>query len=70
MAVVLNGLVMMVGFGSLMVAAHRGIWSLGLLLTIGSGANVLAALVVLPVILGLIPRTDARAPDIAHRPAA
>jgi hypothetical protein len=39
MAVALNGLVMMVGFGSLMVASHRGIWSLGLVLTIGSAVT-------------------------------
>jgi hopanoid biosynthesis associated RND transporter like protein HpnN len=61
MAVALNGLVMMVGFGSLMVASHRGIWSLGLLLTIGSGCNVVASLVVLPALLRLITRQPAAA---------
>ena len=59
MAVALNGVVMMVGFGSLMVASHQGIWSLGLLLTIGSGCNVLASLVVLPVVLMLLTRRAA-----------
>jgi uncharacterized protein len=59
MAVALNGLVMMVGFGSLMVASHQGIWSLGLLLTIGSGCNLLASLVVLPVVLTLLTRQPA-----------
>ena len=59
MAVALNGLVMMVGFGSLMVASHRGIWSLGMLLTIGAGCNLLASLVVLPVVLSLLRRRPA-----------
>jgi predicted RND superfamily exporter protein len=65
MAVALNGVVMMVGFGSLMVASHQGIWSLGLLLTIGSGCNVLASLVVLPVVLTLLTRRPA-VPVVDH----
>ena len=35
LGVVRNGLTTIVGFGSLLIAAHRGIFSLGLLLTIG-----------------------------------
>jgi len=54
MAVALSGITTMVGFGSLMTAAHQGIFSLGLLLTIGSGCGLLASLVVLPVILRMI----------------
>jgi hopanoid biosynthesis associated RND transporter like protein HpnN len=65
MAVALNGLVMMVGFGSLMVASHQGIWSLGLLLTIGSGCNLLASLVVLPVVLTLLTPQPA-VPTVDH----
>ena len=56
MAVALNGIMTMVGFGSLMVAQHRGIFGLGLLLTLGSFCGVVASLVVLPVILRLITR--------------
>ncbi len=56
MAVALNGITTMVGFGSMMVAAHRGIFSLGLLLTIGSACGVVASLVVLPVVLRLVAR--------------
>lgn len=56
MAVALNGITTMVGFDSLMVAAHRGIFSLGLLLTIGSACGLVASLVVLPVMLRLITR--------------
>ena len=51
MAVALNGCLAMIGFGSLMIASYRGIFSLGLLLTIGAGCNLLASLVVLPVVL-------------------
>ena len=36
MGVMLNGITTMVGFGSLMIAAHQGIFGLGLLLTLGS----------------------------------
>jgi uncharacterized protein len=56
MAVALNGITTMVGFGSLMIAAHRGIFGLGLLLTLGSACGLLASLVVVPVILRLVTR--------------
>jgi len=55
-AVALNGLIMMGGFGSLMVASHRGIFSLGLLLTVGTACGVFASLVILPVALRLLTR--------------
>ncbi len=54
MAVLVNGLTTVVGFGSLMLADHRGIFGLGLLLTLGTVASLVAALVVLPVLLQLI----------------
>jgi hopanoid biosynthesis associated RND transporter like protein HpnN len=59
MAVALNGVTTMVGFGSMMIAQHQGIFGLGLLLTIGAFCAVLASLVVLPVILRLIARPAA-----------
>ena len=49
----------MVGFGSLMIATHRGIFSLGLLLTIGMACGLVASLVVVPVILTLLTRRPA-----------
>jgi len=59
MAVALSGIQTMVGFGSLMIATHRGIFSLGLLLTIGMACGLLASLVVLPVILrGMLRRSE------------
>jgi hypothetical protein len=54
-AVVLTSLTSMVGFGSLMVAHHSGVFSLGLLTTISVGCSLVATLVVLPVILHLLP---------------
>jgi hopanoid biosynthesis associated RND transporter like protein HpnN len=54
MAVLVAGLTTVVGFGSLMLADHRGIFGLGLLLTLGTTASLVAALVVLPVLLRLV----------------
>lgn len=66
MAVLVNGLTTMAGFGSLMLAEHRGIFGLGLLLTVGTAAALLAALVVLPVLLRLLPRPAAPPAPAAH----
>ena len=63
MAVTLNGLTTISGFGSLMVAQHQGIRSLGFLLTIGSATSLVASLVVLPVLIRLFgpnPRDESR----------
>jgi hypothetical protein len=51
MAVVLNGSTTLGGFAGLMVASHRGIFSLGLLLVIGCTAILFASLGVLPVLI-------------------
>lgn len=69
LAVTLNGLTTIAGFGSLMVAGHRGIWSLGLLLTIGTTVSLIASLVVLPVVIRLVTRAPALKPSPAT-PAA
>jgi predicted RND superfamily exporter protein len=50
-AVILSSLTTMIGFGSLMVASHRGIYSIGVLLTIGVGCCMIASLTILPAIL-------------------
>jgi len=39
-----------------MIARHQGIYSLGLLLTLGSFCGLFASLAVLPVILRMLPR--------------
>ena len=53
LGVALNGLTTMAGFGSLLVAHHRGVWSLGLLLVLGSAMTLIASLVVLPTLVRL-----------------
>lgn len=70
LAVVLNGLTTIAGFGSLLVAHHQGIWSLGLLLTIGAASGLAAALVVLPVLIRLLGRPAVIAARDVSRPAA
>lgn len=70
MGVLLNGLTTMVGFGSLMIASHQGIFSLGLLLTIGSLCGLVAALVVLPVVLRLMTKTAEEAAPVEKSSAA
>jgi predicted RND superfamily exporter protein len=53
MGVVFNGLTTIAGFGALLVADHRGVWSLGLLLAIGTTMTLAASLVVLPTLVHL-----------------
>jgi uncharacterized membrane protein YdfJ with MMPL/SSD domain len=53
-AIVLTSLTTMVGFGSLLIAHHSGIFSLGLLSTLAVGATLVATLVVLPPMLRLV----------------
>ena len=53
LGVVFNGLTTMAGFGSLLIAHHRGVWSLGVLLVIGSATTLIASLVVLPTLVRL-----------------
>ncbi|MGH7392448.1 MAG: MMPL family transporter [Candidatus Rokuibacteriota bacterium] len=60
LAVVLNGLTTIGGFGSLMVARHQGIFGLGLLLTIGATASLVASLVVAPVLIQVFGRPARR----------
>ena len=54
-AVLVSGLTTMVGFASLLVARHAGIFSLGSLLTLALGCNLAAAFVVLPLVFHLFP---------------
>ena len=69
MGVLVAGLCNIAGFGSLMLADHRGIFGLGLLITLGTASSLVAALVVLPVLLQIVrPRlTSANAPDAGVR---
>jgi predicted RND superfamily exporter protein len=63
-AIVVNTLMNMVGFGSLMIASHRGIYSLGQVLTLGMTCNLLSGLF-MPSLLRLLQsmRATSRASD-------
>jgi len=63
-AVVVNSLTTMVGFGALMVANHRGLQSLGRVLTIAMGFSILNS-ILLPnlLVLGRFAHDDASADD-------
>ncbi|NOT56490.1 MAG: MMPL family transporter [Deltaproteobacteria bacterium] len=50
-AVTLFSLTTMIGFGSLMLATHRGVFSMGLLLMTAVGSVLMASLFVLPLLL-------------------
>ena len=58
-AVLLTSLTTMVGFGSLMIADHRGLQSLGRVLTIGVSCCLFSSLIILPAILRLFTRDPA-----------
>ncbi len=55
-AIIHCSLTTMMGFGSMMIAAHQGLYSMGIVLTIGVGACMTVALVMLPSVLALISR--------------
>jgi predicted RND superfamily exporter protein len=55
-AVLVSALNTIAGFGSLLVAKHQGIASLGGVMAIGTGTCVVASLVLLPAVLALLCR--------------
>jgi uncharacterized protein len=57
--VILTGLTSMVGFGSMMVASHRGLFSLGIALAIGILSCLFVSLVMVPALLGVISKSEA-----------
>jgi uncharacterized protein len=53
-AVLVSGLTTIAGFGSLILAKHQGISSLGLIMAVGTATCMVAGLTVLPAILNLM----------------
>lgn len=53
-AVVLTSLTSIIGFGSMMIAAHRGLYSVGLVMVIGVGSCLFMSVVMLPAILAVV----------------
>jgi hypothetical protein len=66
-AVLVSGLTALTGFGSLTLAKHQGIQSLGLVMSVGIAACMVAALTFLPAILNLLAR---RGWSVAKRPSS
>ena len=64
-SLVLTSTTTIVGFGSMLLAAHRGLYTFGLVLTIGVASSVFIALVPLPAILTLMDRRR-RATSFRH----
>ncbi|OHB86096.1 MAG: hypothetical protein A2V98_26075 [Planctomycetes bacterium RBG_16_64_12] len=73
-AVLLCSLTTMVGFGSLMIASHRGLQSLGRVLTIGVSCCLFSSLVMLPALLAWWSRAETAAEaddsEVPRPPAA
>ena len=64
-AVVVDSLTTIVGFGSLMIASHQGLQSLGRVLTIGVTCCMFTSMVMLPALLTWATRNRAPAPRVA-----
>ncbi|MBX3444744.1 MAG: MMPL family transporter [Planctomyces sp.] len=80
--IILAAATSIVGFGSLMVASHRGLFSLGFVLAVGVTAALATSLLALPSLLGILSAAESQAvtspalrvvsdeEDDAERPAA
>ncbi len=55
-SVLVTSLTSIAGFGSLMIAAHNGMFSIGLLLAIGVASSLLVSLALMPPVLALVAR--------------
>ena len=55
-AVLVSGLTTIVGFGSLVIAEHQGIQSLGWVMAVGTATCMIAGLTFLPALLTLMGR--------------
>jgi hypothetical protein len=69
-AVLVSGLTAIAGFGSLMLAEHRGIRSLGIIMSAGIATCMIAGLTFLPALLSLIGRWRPliKKPDAGNSP--
>lgn len=64
-SIVLTSLTSMVGFGSLMVAQHFGVFSLGAIATLAIGCALIATIVILPLLLHVWPLSERTNPASA-----
>src|SRR5262249_6803916 len=59
-AVLVSGLTAIVGFGSLILADHQGIRSLGIVMSMGIATCMIAALAILPTLLRILMHQEKR----------
>jgi predicted RND superfamily exporter protein len=64
--VLISGLTTIAGFGSLMIAKHQGIASLGYVMAIGTATCMMAGLTFLPAVLNLIQRLGKKQPSVEN----
>lgn len=64
-AVIVSALTTISSFGTLMLSDHKGVFSMGLLLTIGITLNLVVTLVVLPALLALRRQNKAKKKSLA-----
>jgi hopanoid biosynthesis associated RND transporter like protein HpnN len=67
-AVLVSGLTAIAGFGSLILAKHRGIQSLGYVMSTGIATCMIAGLTFLPALLNLLSRRSSRVASEAEQP--
>ena len=69
-AVLVSGLTAIAGFGSLILAEHRGIRSLGIIMSVGIATCMIAGLTFLPALLNLLGRWRPliKKPDVSNSP--
>jgi hypothetical protein len=65
-AVLVDALTTIVGFGSLMIASHQGLQSLGRVLTLGVTACLFTSMVMLPALLTWMTRREGRLEEFAR----
>ena len=72
--IMVAALTTILGFGTLMISQHRGLYSLGLVLTLGVSCCMLTALVFLPALLRLVSqgrvKVEVEYPRIGQRRSA
>ncbi len=69
-AVLVDALTTLVGFGSLMIASHQGLQSLGRVLTLGVTCCLFTSLVMLPAMLAIVTRNRKAPPAEPAEPVA
>ncbi|MDR0336408.1 MAG: MMPL family transporter [Planctomycetaceae bacterium] len=62
-SILITSLTTMIGFGSMMIASHRGLQSLGRVLVIGVTCCLITSLIILPILLSFRTRNEKEEPE-------